>query len=201
MSFLSRLGLWAQKVLLPLGPWGLLAATMLDSSFLALPGGVDIWLITLCALDAPRMPLYALAATVGSVVGSAVLYAVVRKGKQRFLEKERNDSRFSGVRQQVEKYGSAALVISAILPPPAPFKLVIVAAGLLEHPFDRFVLALLVGRSIRYFGEGWLGARYGRQAWDVLVASGPLVTGLVALAVILLLLMASLRRKASRASN
>lgn len=174
MSFLSKIGKWAAKVLLPLGGWGLFLAAFADSSFIPLPEGVDLWLITLSILQPHRMPLYVLLATVGSVLGCAVLYATVRWGEKKFLEGKKN-SKLPRVQRWVEEYEFRALVLGAMLPPPMPLKLFVIASGLARGHFLKVMLAITIGRVIRYGGEGYLAVRYGKKAWEVLLRMGPYV--------------------------
>ena len=201
MFFLGRLAEWAQKVLLPLGGWGLFAAAVLDSSFLALPGGMDLWMISLSALRPSRMPFYVIVATVGSVIGCSTLYFVARKGEAAFSEKNPKYSGLPRARRWVERHGSLALIVAALLPPPAPFKLFVIAAGLMKQSFAGFVLALLIGRSARYLLEGLLAVRYGQQAWEWLENSGPAVIGAVVVAIVLIFLARRFQRKAPPAEN
>ena len=147
-------------------------AAALDSSFLSFAGGVDLWLVSQSALMPSRMPLFALAATAGSVAGCSALYFTIRKGEEAILERHRSQPRFARVRQYVEKYGAWSLFVISILPPPSPFKLCVTTSGLLKLPYRKFVLALAVGRSIRYFGEGFLTVRYGQQAWELQSVGG-----------------------------
>ena len=195
MEFLLRLTQAAQSVLLPLGGWGLFAAAVLDSSFLSFAGGVDLWLVSQSALLPSRMPLYALAATSGSLIGCSALYFAVRGGEEAFLERNRSSPRFGRVRAYVEKYGARSLFVVALLPPPTPFKLFVATAGLLHLPYRKFLVALLAGRAVRYTGEGWLAARYGEQTWQWMVRSGPVVFGIVLAAVAVLFLSRKLRRR------
>lgn len=197
MSFWDKLAQWLQGVLLPLGGWGLLPAAFLDSSFLTVPGGVDLWLITLCALAPSRMPLYVAVATAGSLAGCSALYWATRKGRELLVEKGRGRPRLPLIRQQVETYGPLALLVAALLPPPTPFKLFILAAGAVKQSFPKFLAALLVGRLIRYSVEGVLAVRYGRQVWEWLLRSGPWVLAALVLAAALAVVAARLRRKRS----
>ena len=93
MDFFQRLAQTTQSVLLPLGGWGLFAAGALDSSFLSFAGGVDLWLVSQSTMLPARMPLYALAATSGSLVGCSTLYFTIRKGKETLLERKRSAAR------------------------------------------------------------------------------------------------------------
>ncbi len=150
----------------------------MDSSFVPLPEGVDVWLISLCVLRPDRMPYYTALATLGSVVGSCMLYAVTRWSEKKFLE---NNPKYKGlprIQRWVEKYEFWTLLIGAVLPPPTPFKLVVIATGLVGGHFGRFILALVIGRTIRYAGEAILAVRYGKQIWVWLLHVGPYIFGL-----------------------
>ncbi|MBI4459438.1 MAG: VTT domain-containing protein [Acidobacteria bacterium] len=193
MSLFDRLAAWAQQALLPLGATGLFAAAVLDSSFVPLPGGVDLWLISLCVLDPARMPFYAVIASLGSVLGCSLMYFVARKSEEVFLEPKLKDRRTPRVRQWIDQYGSLALFLAALLPPPAPFKLFVLTAGLVKHRFGKFLVVLTAGRLLRYFLEGLLAIRYGRQVWEWMIRSGPLVFSGITI-VLLLWLLARVRR-------
>ena len=196
MPSLVKLVEWAQQVL-PLGGWGLFVAAFLDSSFLPLPNVVDLWVISLCVVHPSRMLWYASMATLGSLAGCCLLYLVVRKGEEIFWKGNPRYSRLGHVQAWVEKYGALAMVTAALLPPPSPFKLFVIAAGLMKYRLDKFLLALLIGRSIRYGLEGILAVRYGRQTWEWIVKNGPLVSGSVVLAMVIALVVWRVRRKAS----
>jgi membrane protein YqaA with SNARE-associated domain len=189
-----------EQVLLPLGVWGLAGAAVLDSSFVPFPSGVDLWMITLSVRNPAQAPLYVLVATVGSVAGSSLLYFAARKGEEALLGKRISSEKIAGVRHRIERYGSLAIITAALLPPPAPFKLFILAAGLLQFPWSRFAAALLVGRLIRYSLEAFLAVRYGRQAWQMLLNAGPWAYGAAALGGVLLFVLFRLRRGTRSAS-
>jgi membrane protein YqaA with SNARE-associated domain len=173
--FVTKLAAWAAKILLPLGGQGLFVAAVLDSSFIPLPEGVDLWLISLSLLRPERMPYYILLSTLGSVLGCSILYFLVRWGEEKFIENNPKYAALPRVRRWVEKYEFMALLVGAILPPPTPFKLVVIAAGLVKGRFEKFVIALILGRTIRYAGEAILAVRYGKRAWGWLLHAGPYV--------------------------
>jgi membrane protein YqaA with SNARE-associated domain len=184
--FITKLAAWAAKILLPLGGQGLFVAAVLDSAFIPLPEGVDLWLISLSMLRPERMPYYILLATLGSVLGCCILYFLVRWGEEKFVEHNPKYAALPRIRRWVEKYEFLALLVGAILPPPTPFKLVVIAAGLVKGRFEKFVMAVILGRTIRYAGEAILAVRYGKRAWGWLLHAGPWVFGaaiLMALAV------------------
>ena len=70
------------------------------------------------------------------------------------------------------KYGALALIVPALLPPPAPFKIFVLLAGIARVPLWTFVVSISVGRGIRYFGEGLLALWYGERAIAWLQTNG-----------------------------
>ena len=183
-------------MLLPLGGWGLFAAAALDSSFISFAGGVDFWLVSQSVVMPSAMPIYALAATLGSLTGCSALYFTIRKGEETLLNRHRSTPRFKRVKRYVEKYGAWSLFIVSFLPPPTPFKLFVGTSGLLKLPYRKFIVALAVGRSLRYFGEGFLTVRYGQPAWEWMIRSGPIMFAIVLTTVGVLFLTRKLRSKA-----
>jgi uncharacterized membrane protein YdjX (TVP38/TMEM64 family) len=72
----------------------------------------------------------------------------------------------------MRKYGAMALIVPALLPPPAPFKIFVLMGGVANIPLPTFIWAIAVGRGVRYFGEGILAVMYGKQALDYIHRNG-----------------------------
>lgn len=146
-----------------LGASGLFVISFLDSSVLTFPIINDLLLIQFSIKRPARMPLYALCATLGSVAGCVLLYFLARKGGEAVFH--RKAGRHAGViRHWVEQNGFFGVLIAALLPPPTPFKIFVLAAGVFEIPLHSFTLAVLSARLFRYFGIGYLSIRYGADA-------------------------------------
>ena len=155
---------WVQGVATALGAPGLFLVAALDSSFLSLPQINDLLLILSVTKNPHLMPLYATMSTLGSLAGCFAMYAVGRKGEDALIRK-----RFSGARSQrllalFNRFGMLAVLVPAILPPPAPFKIFVILAGASRMSPWTFALAVVLGRGFRYFGEGLLAVWYGEQA-------------------------------------
>src|SRR5580658_7787843 len=151
---------WLQVVLATSGGLGLFVVGVVDSAFLPLPIISDALTISLCADNPLRMPYYALMSTLGSVIGCMALYYFVRRGEEVFLRKYEGE-RAARVRHWLKRNGFITTLVAALMPPPTPFKIVVIGAGVLEMPARSFFFAILIARSIRFFGEGYLAARYG----------------------------------------
>ena len=151
---------WLGGLVASSGGLGIFVVAFLDSSVLSFPILNDLLIIHLSIQNPARMLWYVLAATLGSVFGCVVLYYIARKGGEVWFRK-RAGARAEHARQWVERNAFLATAIPAILPPPMPFKVFILAAGVFRAPLGIFVLALLLARGLRYFTEGFLAVRYG----------------------------------------
>jgi membrane protein YqaA with SNARE-associated domain len=160
---MGRIVEWAQGFALALGAPGLFVVAILDSSILTLPEINDILVVLLVTRHNARLALYAGAATAGSIVGSLVLFTIGRKGGEAVLQKRFSVERSTRARAFIEKYGVLAIIIPSLLPPPMPFKMFVLLAGVARMSVGRFVTAVAIGRGTRYFGEALLALRYGDQ--------------------------------------
>jgi len=166
---------WVQALALGLGAPGLFLAAIADSSFLSLPEVVDILLIWMTTQHKHRMLLYATSATLGSVLGCLILYTVGRKGDQ-FIARRFSAERMERALAAFRRYGLMAVLIPSLLPPPMPFKIFVLLAGVAGISTGRFVTAIAIGRGIRYFGEALLAVEYGDQAMIFLNENGRTVS-------------------------
>lgn len=155
---------WVQGFALSLGGPGVFLIAFLDSSFLSFPEVVDLLIVWLTIQHPHRMLYYALLATLGSVLGCLSLFLVARKGGEAFLRKRLHERHIERATTVVRKYGLLSVLIPSILPPPAPFKIFVLAAGVAQVRTVDFVLAVAIGRGTRYFGEGLLALWYGERA-------------------------------------
>jgi len=161
-----------------LGAPGLFLISFLDSSFLTFPIINDGLLVQLCVNNPARMPLYAAMATLGSVLGCVVLFYVAEKGGEALFHKHAGD-RAQAIRNWVVHNGFWGMLFAALLPPPTPFKVFVIAAGVFEIRLGSFVAAITIARIIRYFGVGFLAIRYGHDALPFLKQHIWQVTGVV----------------------
>jgi membrane protein YqaA with SNARE-associated domain len=165
---------WVQGVAVPfLGIPGLFLASFLDSSFLSLPEINDFLMVTSCEAHPARALLYMFATTSGSVAGCAILWWLGRRGGEAFLVKRFGASRVQRTRHVFQRWGVLAIAIPALLPPPMPFKIFVLSAGVFELPFWRFVVTLAISRGLRYGGWCLLGIYYGDDALRMLRAIDP----------------------------
>jgi len=161
-----KLSGWKQKIVVfagALGAPGLFLISFLDSSVLTFPVINDLLLIELSIQHPARMPLYALMAALGSVLGCVLLYFIARKGGEAYFRRKAG-ARAEAIKHWVERNGFGGMLVAAMLPPPTPFKFFVFAAGVFEVPLASYVSAISLARLIRYFGVGYLAVKYGNDA-------------------------------------
>jgi membrane protein YqaA with SNARE-associated domain len=171
---------WLQNVAVTIGGPGLFIIAFLDSSFLSLPEVNDLLVVTAVTRHPHRWLYYATAATLGSLAGCLALYYVSRRGGEAFIRSRFSTGRVERTMRLFQRHGLLALLVPALLPPPAPFKLFVLLAGVAGIPALRFSLAVVVGRGTRFLVIGWLAARYGQQTIEFLHEHGRTVALVVA---------------------
>jgi membrane protein YqaA with SNARE-associated domain len=175
---------WIQAVAAAIGGPGLFIIAFLDSSFISLPQINDLLVISMVIQHPYWMPYYALMATAGSVAGCLVLYALARKGGDALVRKRFKGRSLDRAARLSQRYGVLALVVPAILPPPAPFKLFVLLAGVSGVKPVPFALSIAVGRGLRYFAIGVLSVWYGQAAVTFLEAHGKAVAIWLSVAIV-----------------
>ena len=167
-----------------LGGLGLIPLGLLDNSPIPLPGIMDVATILFSARHQQLWLYYALMATVGSVLGGFLSYRLARKGGKAALERRFSPRKVDKVCKIFERWGFAAIAIPALLPPPMPMVPFLLAAGALQYPVRKFLLALTLGRISRYMLLAYLAALYGRQIIAFIAAHGhPVVVAILLLLV------------------
>ena len=110
------------------GP-GIFLVAFLDASFLSLPEINDLLIVWTVTRHKPLMVYYATMATLGSVTGCLILYYLGWRGGEALLRKRFQGPRIERAMRLSQRYGALAIVVPALLPPPAPFKVFVLFAG------------------------------------------------------------------------
>jgi membrane protein YqaA with SNARE-associated domain len=160
----KRFASWVQATAVAMGGPGLFVIGFLDSSFLSFPELNDLLLVGMVMKHPHRLIYYATMATLGSVCGCLALYAVARKGGRAFVMTRFKEAHVEKGMRLFQKYGLLMIMIPALLPPPAPFKIFVLLAGVAAIPVWQFTAAVVIARGVRYFGEGLLAIYYGDRA-------------------------------------
>jgi membrane protein YqaA with SNARE-associated domain len=168
---MQRIIAWIQGVLIPtLGPFGLFVVAFLDSSFLSIPEVNDLLVVTAAMKDPATAWIAVTMATLGSLAGCLALYYVGLRGEETLLVKRFGVEKTRRARAAFERYEILTLAVPAVLPPPMPFKIFVLAAGVFELSLRKFVITLLVARGLRYTLWAVLGVVYREEALMLLRA-------------------------------
>jgi membrane protein YqaA with SNARE-associated domain len=182
------------------GPVGLLGISLVDSMGVPLPGGPDAVMILLSAKTPALMPVYALAATVGSAIGCTLLYLVARRAGAAALSRVTQSKR-DRIENLLGRYDLAAVMLPAVLPPPFPFKPFVLCAGVFRLKTWRFIVAIFIGRAVRFLVEGWLAIRFGEDAGRIISQHGWKVLIAVAVVAVFGLALSLFRARSRRSLN
>src|ERR1044071_1836463 len=147
---MGRIADWARGVALTLGAPGLFLVAFLDSSFLSLPEITDLLVVWMVTRHPARMVIYVVGATLGSLAGCLVMYFIGRKGGEALIRKRFAGPTVERAMAAFERRGVLVVLVPAILPPPAPFKIFVLLAGVAGISPAKFVTAILLGRGSRY---------------------------------------------------
>ena len=194
MKFFTKWLTRLSEYLITYGAFGLFAVALLDSTFVPLPSSADALMLLLSTTNPSWMLLYAFMATSGSALGCWILYLISRRAGARAL------NRFSEAKQQrvknwIEKYDAFAVLVATLLPPPFPFKLFVVSAGVFRFSLLRFMLAIIAGRAFRFLLEGYFAVRYGAHAKEILAKYYPFIgLGFAVLIILYLVLRQKLKK-------
>ncbi len=152
---------WILAILTPLGVWGIMGFAFVDAAFLGMP--LDA-IVAGYAYAAPhRFVLLSALAAAGSALGSVVIYWIGYKGGEVLLVKRIGEERFKKIRTAFDKHEFLALMLPSMLPPPTPFKLFVLSAGVAEMRFSHFLAAIFFGRFLRFCIFSILVIRFGPE--------------------------------------
>jgi membrane protein YqaA with SNARE-associated domain len=177
-----------KAALVGLGALGVFGIALLDAGFVPLPGGLDVVVMALAHNNHAMAPVYVLAAVLGATFGCLVPYWVGLKTGGAALRKFNPEKR-RRVERLVVRYEFWTMLLCAAAPPGFPFKIFLVTAGVFRMNIPRFLIAIAIGRSVRFILEGWLAVSYGEQAMDVFKQHYPKIGLGVAAAVIVIFLV------------
>jgi membrane protein YqaA with SNARE-associated domain len=190
IKWLTRLS----EYLITFGAFGLFAVALLDSTFVPLPSSTDALMLLLSTTYPSWMLLYAFMATAGSALGCLILYLISRRAGARALNRF-SEAKRNRVRNWIERHDMFAVLAATLFPPPFPFKLFVVTAGVFRFSLLRFMLAIVVGRGFRFLLEGYFAVRYGAQAKEILARYYPFIgIGLVVGIVVFVVLRQKFKR-------
>jgi membrane protein YqaA with SNARE-associated domain len=185
-DWLRPIGHWLERYVISL-PIYFAAPLMivigaLDSSLLSLPEINDYLVVGRCIKHPSAVFYFPLFAAIGSVLGCWLLYWIMRRGGQAVLRRRFKRENIERVERVYARWGFLAIAIPALLPPPMPFKIFVATAGTLEYPRWKFLVTVMIARSVRYYVEGILAVFYGRRVLLFMKNNGLVVVSVVAAA-------------------
>src|SRR5262245_18132735 len=170
-----------------LTPAGLVVMGALDSSLIFfLPLGIDFVVILRAARTPGLFWLYAILATVGSLIGAAGTYWIGRELGEHGLSRLVKPSRLSRIQQRVGNSAAVTIASLAIIPPPFPFTAFVLTSRAWRVDAWMFFVTLVGSRTLRFMAEAALAAYYGRGllAWMESTTFKVTVGALAAIAII-----------------
>src|ERR671932_768099 len=176
----------------------------LDSSLLSLPEINDYLVVARCYSDPKSVFYFPLFAAAGSVLGCLLLYTIMRRGGQAVLRRKFRAEHIERVERAYAHFVFLALAVPALLPPPMPFKIFVATAGTLEYPRWRFMMTVMIARSLRYYIEGTLAVFYGERVLSFLKENGLLILAVVLTACLIgigIYIVKNRRRATSESGN
>ena len=156
---------WVLRFFLRLGIFGLFLMSALDSSFLVLPFGNDLLLIALVSRNRESLIwiAYVIVSAIGSVVGVFFVDLVMRKAGETGLERFVSRKRIEKLKAKLENKGGITVFVATLIPPPFPFTPVVMTASALQSPRGKLMIAVFLGRLVRFGIEAVLALYFGRQ--------------------------------------
>lgn len=151
----------------------------LDSSLLSLPEINDYLVVVRCYTHPKTAWLFPIFPAIGSGIGCLLLYSIMRRGGLAVLHRRFRIDRVQRVEQAYARFGILALAVPALLPPPLPFKIFVATAGALQFSRRRFLVTILIARSVRYYTEGILAVFYGQRVLQFLQDNGLMIVTIV----------------------
>lgn len=148
-------------MLAPLGAWGVFVIAALDGAAVGLP--MDLVIAGYVYKKPSLFLLYVVLGATGSAVGSSILYWIGYEGGEKLLRKKISPERFAKIHDSFDRHEFWALMFPAMLPPPTPFKLFVLAASVFEMRFGHFLLAIFAGRFVRFLILSLVTIRFGKD--------------------------------------
>lgn len=144
------------------GGLGLVPLAILDSTVIPTFGSLDVLTAYLSARHADLWLYYACMATLGATIGAYITYKMGQRTGLGWIEGKFGKRRSQQVQYALENWGSGALFVSTVAPPPCPTSLFLLAAGAFDYNMRKFFSAVSCGRAIRYGLLTAIAAHYGR---------------------------------------
>jgi membrane protein YqaA with SNARE-associated domain len=159
--------------------------------------------------DRPHFLFYVVMASAGSALGSLVIYGIGYFGGEKVVRKRIPADRFARIHASFERHEFWAVMFPAMLPPPTPFKLFVLAASAFEMRLTHFLGAVFAGRLVRFLALSLLVLAFGPQVIHLAASAYQQhrgwffagIAGILALGLLVWLAMRNRNRGASQLSQ
>lgn len=160
-AILAKYTAWVWAILQPLGSWGVFCIAFVDSALWGMP--LDPVVAGYCYASPRKAPFYIVMAAAGSALGSVIIYFIGEKGGELLLEKRVGKARMERMRNKFEQHEFLTLMLPSMLPPPTPFKAILLAAAVFQMHLRDYLLAIFIGRLLRFSILAALTLMFGPQ--------------------------------------
>lgn len=151
---------WADR---PGGTWALFFIAVAESSFFPVPP--DVLLIALCVGASRKAFRFAGICAVGSILGGIVGYMIGLWGYeligQPIVQAYHGEEVMRKIKAWYDHYGFWGNLAAALTP--IPYKVFTISSGVFQFSFTGFLIASIIGRSLRFFAVAallyFMGAR------------------------------------------
>ena len=143
--------------------WLLIIIAIAESFFFPIPQ--DVLLIPLALLKNDQALFLGLLVVIGSVLGGVIghqlgaYFGIKALAIFKIKPSEKLESLF-------DRYGFYAIILAGITP--IPYKVFSISAGILQYDLKKFVVASIIGRSVRFFSVALTIFLFGDQFNDLL---------------------------------
>ncbi|MGC1158459.1 MAG: VTT domain-containing protein [Acidobacteriaceae bacterium] len=143
---------------------GLFIVAALDAAPIPLPipASTDILILVLGAHGESPW-LLAPVAVAGGLLGAWLTWKTGKKGGEAMLDRYLSKRLRATIKGRIRHHGTLTVFIASILPPPIPLTPFLLAAGALGVSRKQLLIAIGIGRSVRYGTEAALSLIYGRR--------------------------------------
>ncbi len=151
---------WADH---PAGSWALFFIALLESSVFPIPP--DVLLIALCVGGVTKSYRFALICTAGSLVGGVIGYGIgywaFELIGEPIVKAYHGEAVMEKIKLWYDTYGFWGNLFAAVTP--IPYKVFTIASGAFKFSIHEFLLASIIGRSLRFFAVATLLYFFGAQ--------------------------------------
>lgn len=163
------------------GILGIIIAALVEPIFMPVP--MELVFIPIAMSNPKEAFLYSLILIAFSAVGSAIGYVVGKGIGRHILNKLVSEQTLAKIEDSYNKNAFLTILTSAFTP--IPYEAYVLSAGIFQVSFQKFIIAAVLSRVIRYIPQGIIISLYGVALTNV-IRNYAIVIGITVFMVILL---------------